>query len=494
MMVSNQIAGVVTVLFAVPCTTLAFYYGKKNEYNKALWLMFISALTLRIFSGTDLFLHPWDERYHALAAKSLLSHPLVPTLYDHPALGYDIKDWTGNHIWVHKPPMTLWLMALSMMVFGINEIAVRIPSILLSSIGVFLTFHIAKHFFNEKTALLASFFYAINGFLIELAAGRHPTDHVDTVFIFFIELGIFFSVYYMHRPSFRTLAFIGISTGFAVLTKWLPGFIVLAFFFVILLSKEDWKKAALHCIVAFAVAVVVFIPWQIYIYSAFPREAVWENHFNSLHIFEPLDRHTGTVFYQVAMMPRIFGELIYLPLLMLFYAYYKKRLAPDSLAIILWFVLPYLFFSFVATKMPGYVMISAPAIFIILAWAFYDIKNSIEKFRYKKLMIGFLALLVLFPVRYSFERVKPFSNVDRNPQWAQELRKLDSKVGRSKAAVFNVEHYIEAMFYANVSAYPFIPTREQIRQAKSRGFKVFIYNDVRIPAEFRTDTTVTILN
>jgi 4-amino-4-deoxy-L-arabinose transferase-like glycosyltransferase len=493
-MLTNQVAGTITTLFVTACTILAFYYGTRGEYRKALWLIFISGMALRIFSGMDFFLNPWDERYHALAAKNLLNHPLIPTLYDHPALDYDIKNWASNYIWMHKPPMTLWLMAASMKAFGINEIAVRIPSILLSSLGIFLTFYIAKHFFNEKTALLASFFYAINGFLIELAVGHHPTDHVDTLFIFFIELGIFLSVYYLHHPSPLNFFLIGIATGFAVLTKWLPGFIVLAFFFTLLLSKETWKKAVLHCVIVFIIACVIFLPWQIYIYSAFPREAAWENHFNYLHIFEPLDGHTGTIFYQLVEMPRIFGELIYVPLIMFIYSLYKKKPASENFALVVWVALPYLFFSFIATKMPGYVMISAPAIFMMLAWAFYDIKDGIEKFRYKKLVIGFLALLVLLPIRYSFERVKPFSNVDRNPQWAQELRELESKVGKSKAAVFNVGHYIEAMFYANVSAYPFIPTQKQINQAESKGFKIFIYNDPRIPAEIRRDTAVTILN
>ncbi len=493
-MPTNQAAGIIIVLFVTACIILAFYYGKRGEYRKSLWLIFISGIALRIFLGMDFFLNPWDERYHALAAKNLLNHPLIPTLYDHPALDYDYKNWTGNHIWVHKPPMTLWLMAASMKVFGINEIAVRIPSILLSSLGIFLTFHIAKHFFNEKTALLASFFYAINGFLIELTVGHHPTDHVDTLFIFFIELGIFLSVYYLHHTSPLNLFLIGIATGFAVLTKWLPGFIVLAVFFVLLRSKETWKNVALHCITVFAVAFIVFIPWQIYIYSAFPQEAAWESHFNYLHICEPLDGHTGTIFYQFVMMPRIFGELIYVPLIMFFYSLYKKKLASENFALVVWVALPYLFFSFIATKMPGYVMISAPAIFMMLAWAFYNIKGKITIFRYKKLMIGFLALLVLLPIRYSFERVKPFSSVNRNPRWAQKLRDLNGKVDGAKSAVFNVDHYIEAMFYANVSAYPFIPTREQINQAKSRGFKIFIYNDSRIPTEILKDSSVTILN
>jgi 4-amino-4-deoxy-L-arabinose transferase len=144
--------------------------------------------------------------------------------------------------------------------------------------------------------------------------------------------------------------------------------------------------------------------------------------------------------------------------------------------------------------MPGYVMMSAPAIFIILSWAFWTISERMKNPKYRIATIFLLALLVVLPIRYSIERVKPFENKDRNPGWTRELRKLEGKVSASKAAVFNVEHYIEAMFYAKVSAYPFIPDQRQIDQAAGRGFKVFIYDDSRIPAEIRTQQNVHILS
>ena len=39
-----------------------------------------------------------------------------------------------------QPPVALWLMAGSMRVFGVNEIAMRLPSLLLSTGAVLLTF------------------------------------------------------------------------------------------------------------------------------------------------------------------------------------------------------------------------------------------------------------------------------------------------------------------------------------------------------------------
>jgi 4-amino-4-deoxy-L-arabinose transferase len=143
--------------------------------------------------------------------------------------------------------------------------------------------------------------------------------------------------------------------------------------------------------------------------------------------------------------------------------------------------------------MPGYVMMSAPPIFIMLSWAFWAVDEKMKKSKYRIATMFLLALLLVLPIRYSIERVKPFENKDRNPGWTKELRKLENKVGGSKAAVFNVDHYIEAMFYAKVSAYPFIPDQRQIDQAVGRGFKVFIYDDSRIPPEIRRQQNVFVL-
>ena len=114
-------------------------------------------------------LHQWDERFHALVAKNLISDPLKPTLYRSPAVSYDYRDWTSNHVWLHKPPVALWLMAGSMRVFGINEIAMRLRSLLLSTGAVLLTFLIGRVLFDDRVALLAAGFHVVNGFLVALS-------------------------------------------------------------------------------------------------------------------------------------------------------------------------------------------------------------------------------------------------------------------------------------------------------------------------------------
>jgi len=141
--------------------------------------LLLAGLALRLYLGADLYLHPWDERYHALVAKHLMDHPFRPMLYDNPVLPYDYRGWASNHIWLHKQPLPLWLLAGSMQVFGVHEWAVRVPGILLTAVGIWLMFRIGQMLFNREVGYLSAGLYAIHGLIIELAGGRVATDHAD---------------------------------------------------------------------------------------------------------------------------------------------------------------------------------------------------------------------------------------------------------------------------------------------------------------------------
>ena len=127
----------------------------KGKERQALLLLVLGGLFLRVFTASDFYLHDWDERFHALVAKNVIDNPLKPTLYQNPILEYDFRNWSGNHVWVHKQPLPIWTMAGSLALFGFNEIALRLPSIFISSLAIVLVFQIAKHFFNAKTAFFA---------------------------------------------------------------------------------------------------------------------------------------------------------------------------------------------------------------------------------------------------------------------------------------------------------------------------------------------------
>lgn len=471
----NIIFGIITVLVCCVGFSMSYYYFKKQNWFVAVFLIIVCGLILRIYVGTDLFLHEWDERYHALVAKNLIQHPFKPTLYDNPVLPYDYKNWIGNHTWLHKQPLPLWAMAFSIKIFGVNEISLRIPSIVLSTIAIYLTFYIARYLFNNKIALLAAFLHSIHGLIIETTGGRVATDHIDIFFLFFIELAVFLSIIFIERKKYYWNILVGISIGLAILCKWLPALIVLPIWLLLAYRDKSFSHKAIlaNLILILIICLITFLPWQIYIYYHFPLEAKWEQQFNLRHITEILEDHSGSWYYYLDKIRIIFGEIIYLPLIWLCYSLWKRKdVAFYVLAV--WLFLPVLFFSFVKTKMQGYILFTAPAIFIITSCFFWWCIENREKYKHKWLLNIILILLIVLPIRYAIERIKPFTNKERNPQWAKDLRKLKMKISNEKTVVFNVERPIEAMFYTDFICYSQIPTKEEIENLKQQGFNVII--------------------
>src|SRR3954469_18267269 len=81
---------------------LSYRQFQKGNFQLSAGLIVLGGLILRVFVASDLFLHEWDERYHALVAKNLMSNLLLPRLYASPLLNYDCREWASNYIWLHK--------------------------------------------------------------------------------------------------------------------------------------------------------------------------------------------------------------------------------------------------------------------------------------------------------------------------------------------------------------------------------------------------------
>jgi hypothetical protein len=492
-----------------------------------------AGLVLRMFAGCDLFLHTWDERYHALVAKHLIEHPLVPTLYDHPVLPYDYRDWRSNHVWLHKPPLALWMMAAGMRLLGPDEIAMRLPSLLLSALAIFLTYVIGSHLGGRRVGLLAAAFQAVNGYLLQLPAGRVAVDHVDNALIFFVELGILFAVLQVRsvggggrrgRWAFlaATLA-IGAATGLAVLSKWLPGLLPIPVWLALVWRRLPPRRIAAGLLVIAATCAAVALPWQIYVREAFPLEARWESAYNLYHLRVPIEGLGGSPLYYLGKMPRFFGELIYLPvawfLVSLAVPAWRpvRRAAPPAgggspgqapdrrealelLPLATWLLLPYLFFSFAATKLGGYVMVAAPALFIVQAsfWVWLLDRRLAAPIlppaswhdRWRPaaataLRWAVLVLLPLLQLRYTVERMKIRPAYDRNPPWVRALRELPARLGPGPVVLFHLDRPLEAMFYTPYIAYEGLPTRLEVERLTGAGYRVVVLDAAAAPPELR---------
>ncbi|MFA6951294.1 MAG: glycosyltransferase family 39 protein [Lentimicrobiaceae bacterium] len=470
----NIYIGIAVFMVCVLLSFAGYRLLVKEKYPSALVMILIIALALRLFVATDGYLHTWDERFHALVAKNLVSHPLRPTLYDNPVLPYDVDNWIANHVWLDKGPVPLWGMALSIYFVGNTDFAVRIPALILSLLSVYLTFLIGRLLFDHRIGLLAAFFHAINGLIIELAGGRVSSDHVETFFIFFVELAVFLSIItIIRKKDFLFPLFIGVVTGMAFLCKWTPALVVFPVWIAGELIANHKPKARIiwNLLIAVFSFAVVALPWLIYINHEFPGESDYVFKKFLFAYSDSLEQHHGPVYYYFNNCRMVFGELIWLPLFLSLYRVIRHRTDWKMVVLTLWWLIPFIVFSFAETKRHTYLLLSAPAVFLVLAYYLFFIWKEYKGKQWIKMVVC-LALIV-FPLGYCIERVKPFTSWDRNPVWATELKQMNGKYDK-KTVFMNEEHAVEGMFYTDYIFYTGTPDEETLELLKEQGYRVII--------------------
>lgn len=231
------------------------YGQKKCSMEQKFFIKALSSLIFILFCRMiAMWLIPLNDvteaRYGEIARKMLETGNWVTPLHD-----YGVPFWA-------KPPLSTWLSALSMQLFGVNEFAVRLPALILSIGILWLIWGIAKKQSGSvvawaSTLILASTLY----FYID--AGTVMTD---PALIFCTTLGmVSFWRAVVHGQKVWSYVFF-VSLGLGLLAKG-PVAIVLVglpLFFWVLLSNQWmnlWVK--LPWIKGSCVTLLIALPWYI---------------------------------------------------------------------------------------------------------------------------------------------------------------------------------------------------------------------------------------
>jgi len=251
-----------------------------------------AALAVILFASFFLSLHhldhpavkPLDEVFHAIVARNLLEHPLTPTLVDRPYLAYNASDWLTNHIWLHKPPMALWQIALSYRVFGVNTLGLRFPSAILAALAAWLTYLIGTELLDRTAGLFAAALQAGNPVIMMLIHGYVFSDHIDISLLFWTELSIYFLARALRTGWRIDLILCGAAQGLAFLSKTYPALIVTGLALAAwLLPRTALARGSGGRVSGRSVgwiilaAAVVAGPWMIWTAIRFPDEFSYEN-------------------------------------------------------------------------------------------------------------------------------------------------------------------------------------------------------------------------
>ncbi len=485
--------------------SILFFYS--NKIKAALFFLFISSLGIGLsVANLDPFLHLWDEQYHALVAKNMLNNPLKPMLYSNPILEYHKLNWVSNTIWLHKQPLFLWQIALSIKFFGANALAVRIPSILMHAIISIFIYRIGKISYNSNIGYYGALFFAIAYFPLELLVGKYSTDHNDVAFLFYITASFWAWFEYQKSKNKYWLILIGLFSGCAVLVKWLVGLIIFPIWggANIFIHKKEFlqRNNIIPIIISLSISFLVFIPWQIFILLKYPLEARHEYSLNSRHFFEVIENHGGDFSFHFIAFREIYGGYVLCILILMGSFLLVKNIFDKTykISIVLAILIVYGFYSMAATKMISFCIIVSPLFYLGLG-AFFDtcitfLKSKVKLMKFE-VLVNSLFLFIICLSLIKFNKIQTFhsdksSYKDNNNRIVEinqmkEIEKVSSLLGNGKYVIFNigkrVNGEISLMFYTNYTAYGQIPLKEEIDEIikTKKGWKIAIIDNGKLP-------------
>jgi len=487
----------------------SFILFRKEKYTASIVLLTLGAFAARFFvANLDHFLHIWDESIHALVAKNMMTHPFTPMLYVQDLLPTNDNQYIGAHIWMHKPPLFLWLMAISLKIFGVNEIGVRMPSIVLSSLITPMIYRIGKLTINERVGYYSAFLFALSCYFLEVASGYINTDHNDAVFIFFVSASFWAWFEYNYSGNKKWIYVIGILSGMAVLVKWLTGLLVYFCWGLTILFDKEKRESFLSykdIFISALIALIVFVPWQVYILIRFTQQALFAYSTYSEHFSKPLEDHAGTAFFHIDLLGQQYGWIAPYLLILSFYLLYRKLQGKNKAKIILisWILAPYLLFAITKTKMPLMVLISCPVVFLSLGNLFSEVADIVLT-RFKEVTASIL-LVTMFMITGFFNlniNLLESEHTDmagdnrfafmQNTYLASQFKKVDKQLSGKDYYIFNCCCYLATplMFYSGMTAYGQIPDKDLVKDLESKGIKLAILEGGTLPDYIMNDPKI----
>lgn len=339
---------------------------------------------------------------------------------------------------------------------------------------------------------------------MRMISGGLGADHNDVSFVVYISLSLWAWIEYIYSKKWWWIFFIGIFSGCAILCKWIVGLLI---YFVwgissVFNNKFHIKKYS-DIILSLLITVIIVLPWQLFVLHRYPTEFKVEYEHTTQHFFEVAEGHDGSLFYYFNTVNEMFGSFVLYLIVPAFIIFYRKTLYKKaSVSLIASILFVYLFFSFAQTKMPAYTFIVALPVYLSLGFLFDYLETIFNQIKISPTLNKIILFILVFLLAVSRMDLKAFKEIDgifgRETEGFSRLSH-NEKIFKglslpANAVIFNVngDHYIEAMFYTGLTAYNFIPTKEQYLDVKRRKKVIALFpqpNDT-IPSYLKEDSTV----
>jgi 4-amino-4-deoxy-L-arabinose transferase-like glycosyltransferase len=308
-----------------------------------------------------------------------------------------ITTYMGGELRFDKPILIYWLQALSVSALGLNEFALRLPSVICATAWCGALFIFVRQFLDASRAGTAVVFMACS--LVFSVIARAAT--ADALLNLFLALALFDSYRALTnvnngaaKPRLRAYLWVGLG----VLAKG-PVAILIPFAVATLftLNTRNWRAWSALMInpLGWAIAAAVFLPWYIAEYMAQGQAFIdgFILKHNVSRFSSTMEGHGGHWYYYL-----LISLLVFLPVTGNFLQIMLRTKGllqdPFNRFCLCWFGFVLVFFSFSNTQLPHYLLYGATPIFILMARYREQFSNTLWV---ATPVIVFLILLLALP-------------------------------------------------------------------------------------------------
>ena len=203
----------------------------------------------------------WANAYYSAAAQ---------------AAGESWKAWffgsfdAANAITVDKPPASLWLMGLSVRLFGLSSWSVLVPQAILGVASVGVLYATVRRWFGPSAGLIAGAVLA----LTPVATLMFRFNNPDALLVFLLVCAAWAMGRATERGSLRWIALAGAFVGLAFLAKMMQAFLVLPGFVAMyaVAAPINLRRRIGHLLAALG-AMIVAGGWWVAVVELWPADS-----------------------------------------------------------------------------------------------------------------------------------------------------------------------------------------------------------------------------
>ena len=194
----------------------------------------------------------WANPYYSAAVQA--------GLHDPAAFFFGSADW-GNSITVDKPPLSLWIMGLSVRLFGLNTWALLLPQAAMTAGSTLLIYRLARRYLPSYAGLLSAAVFASTPITVLLARYNNP----DPLMVLLMLLAIYAGIRATESGRVRYLYLAAGFLALGFLAKQLQAFLVLPAIAIVfcLYVQKSWRQRAASLILAGLLLAAGALAWPL---------------------------------------------------------------------------------------------------------------------------------------------------------------------------------------------------------------------------------------